>query len=376
MSIPYAVWHVQREDLYHARHVSHARASVKSHQDHTRSSVDNKKIMDDKQKAIVIDRDNQFLLERLQKIHSRPDSGWNKSHLFESLSPQFRRQLAQVRSGQRAALKNKNYHDKRRIEAVTAKGDYGNSSKSSSVRLPQRPSGLRKARRLKNNAQRKLIEQSTESTKPETNTITNIDSSLNQTNQLDQMDQTNRINPRNQNRTKTGTQYIDNNIWKLVYRSGTRLDMMDPNQENAILLKKSNLCIVTMWRFKNHKTNNNGFGTNVASGTKNKILIVCEDLKTMSKKSLLLRAHHIKYMMTMKDPNTTSTNSNNNKNKKSNDDTNDTNLNQFNKRRNLDSRGWDHAVQIPQFANTSFDALSYHLGQFNNNAIGEKKRHQ
>ena len=327
MSVPYKVWHVQREDLYHARHVSTARASVKCYQeDHTRNNVDTKKIMTARMEADAIDRNNQYLLHRLQKIHARPDTGWNKSHLFESLSPQFKRQKAQVRSGQRAELANKNYHDNRRLRDVTAHVKFGSSKHSlqSSLKLPQRPSGLRKARRMKTSAQRKLVK----SAGPESGMSEKAESTI----PLDR-------------------KHINSKIWKLVFRSGARLDMLSPNEEER-LEKRSQLSIVSMWRLRSSK--------GCKQQPANKLLIICTDVKTLSKKSLLLRAHHIRYMMTMKDPN-----------QKIDDETakkNSSNQNATTSKRRggrqLDSRGWDHAVQIPQSASGSFDALHYHLGQF------------
>jgi Ca2+-binding EF-hand superfamily protein len=276
--------------------------------------------------ADAIDRNNQYLLHRLQKIHARPDTGWNKSHLFESLSPQFKRQKAQVRSGQRAELANKNYHDNRRLRDVTAHVKFGSSKHSlqSSLKLPQRPSGLRKARRMKTSAQRKLVK----SAGPESGMSEKAESTI----PLDR-------------------KHINSKIWKLVFRSGARLDMLSPNEEER-LEKRSQLSIVSMWRLRSSK--------GCKQQPANKLLIICTDVKTLSKKSLLLRAHHIRYMMTMKDPN-----------QKIDDETakkNSSNQNATTSKRRggrqLDSRGWDHAVQIPQSASGSFDALHYHLGQF------------
>ena len=89
------------------------------------------------------------------------------------------------------------------------------------------------------------------------------------------------------------------------------------------LKNKSKLCIVSLWQLH-------------SSSSDFRLLVLCEDVKTMLKKSILLRSHHIKYMMTLKEDNGDKI-----------------------RKRRLDSRGWDHAVQIPVNARESFD--EYHL---------------
>jgi hypothetical protein len=298
MSVPYKLWHVQREDLYHARHVAQARASVFSHHGNAaKFAVDQKKIMSQRMMAEALDKDNCLLLKRLQKIHSRSNTGWNKSHLFERLSPQFKRQLAQVRYDQMAELKNKNWHDQRRLREVTAHVKHGHNE--SSIKTPQRPSGLNKSRQIKSSARRQLQKVRTNNG-PET-TTTEPNSPI--------------IQPKQQK--------VDATTWKLCYRAGTRLDMLDPYDDQKRLKNKSKLCIVSLWQLH-------------SSSSDFRLLVLCEDVKTMLKKSILLRSHHIKYMMTLKEDNGDKI-----------------------RKRRLDSRGWDHAVQIPVNARESFD--EYHL---------------
>ena len=328
--------------MYHARHVQQARASVNSRYDHmSKLGVDKKRIMTAKMNAVAIDRDNQLLLGRLQKIHSRADKGWHKSDLYERLSPQFRRNLAHVRSEQQTELFNKNQYDKKRIKDVTAfvrfeknsiRGSIGGGFgflSPSSEKVPQRPSGLRKARKLKGSAQRKLVQTKSglgpvpvpvpESNPNGLEVASTIPSTI----------------PLNNTRRRE----IDNNMWKLVYRAGVRLDMVDPSRENS-LCHNPQLSVISMWHLRSTRGKEKSHATD-------RLLIVSEDVKTLLKKSVLLRSNHIRHMMTMvadkqqPDNSTTSTGAA--------------------KGRKLDSRGWDHGVQIPHFASISFDDLNYHL---------------
>ena len=347
--IPYKQWRVQREDMCHARHVQQARASVNSRYDHmSKLGVDKKRIMTAKMNAVAIDRDNQLLLGRLQKIHSRADKGWHKSDLYERLSPQFRRNLAQVRSGQQAELFNKNQYDKKRIKDVTAfvrfeknsiRGNIGGGFgflSPSAEKVPQRPSGLRKARKLKESAQRKLVQ-----TKSGLGSVPVPESNPNGLEVTSTIPSTTipATIPATIPLNNTRRREIDNNMWKLVYRAGVRLDMVDPSRENS-LCHNPQLSVISMWRLRSTRGKEK-------SHTTDRLLIVSEDVKTLLKKSVLLRSNHIRHMMTMvadkqqPDNSTTSTGAG--------------------KGRKLDSRGWDHAVQIPHFASISFDDLNYHL---------------
>mgnify|MGYP006162029705 FL=1 len=335
MSVPYKLWHVQREDLYHARHVASALPSVDTHHDIAadKQHVDQKKIMLQKMQAEALDKDNYLLLERLKKIHTRTNNGWNKSHLFERLGPQFERQLAQVRDNQQNALRTKNNYDQRRLRSVKAHVKHGRGEDSPSYRIPQRPSGLKKSRRLKKKSRRKLQQHS--------DTVAAAMATAGSGTDPSSAGASARPESNPVQSTPTSTRAIDTTVWKLCYRAGTRLDMLNPSNDDQRLPTRSQPCVISMWRLRNG-----------ASTAPHRLLVVCEDVQTLSKKLLLLRAHHLKYMMTMQAPKlekqTTTTSSK---------------VGSPRKRRQLDSRGWDHAVQIPMDAKESFDALQYHLNQ-------------
>ena len=330
----YETWMLQRNDLRHAKSIAEARPAVSTRQaSHMARKPDRKKIEQERMHVAAIDAENARLYGRLKRIHGRANDGWNKSHLFERLAPQFHKQHAMVRSLKMKNVQHRWSHDKRRLRGVTSFVKFQDHADLSLV--PRRPDGIGEARKHR---------QRHRAGRGRGNSFSSTQSS-----------------PRSQAGgggaasrdpfALTGEEAtvlvhrraIDPAIWKLEYREGTKLDMASgtPGKGPA---GRSSFCIVSCWSTRTRPAASK-------SPRAYRLLVTVEDVRSSSKKMLLLRSEHLRYLM----DDTAGSNNNGSNSKTGKDDSS------AGPRRRLDSRGWDHAVQIPHAAGESFDALNAHL---------------
>lgn len=234
----YETWLIQRNDLRHAKSIVQARAAVSTRQEsHMARKPDRKKIEQEKMHIASIDAENARLYGRLQKIHKRANSGWNKSKLYDRLAPQFHRQLSMVRSLKLKNIEHRWNHDKRRLRGVTSFVKFSGKKTSGPNVIPQRPTGLAKARKYRRK-HRLLVN----------------DSSKSQGSKSKELEA--RRDPFVLNGAEVSVlvhrKPIDSSVWKLEYRKGTKVDMASPSSTGKGPTSKSSYCIVSCWSMRNH----------------------------------------------------------------------------------------------------------------------------